>query len=326
MDWHGVAMTPLSGGYSRETFLVGEGTEDEAVVRIYARHPRRCVVDASLLRLLAGVLPVPRVLEERPPVLGQPGVLVTQRLPGRRLDLVLPGASDDQWANVGRHLGEVLATLSSIPQLRFGFFCDADLTPSAQHTDLDGLVGWAQHFRATGGLAAWPDDDFDRLLELASEADDRLLGVTGSEQDDRDRDSFTRVVLVHSDFNPKNILVDPDTLKVTGVVDWEYAHAGYPVTDLGNLLRFERHPLFVAAVLDAYRSGVPTAGPDLLGRARAADLYALIDLADRRGQNPVADRAHDLLLHMARTGDLHATPGAAPADQLSAGAVGPARR
>ena len=322
MDWHGVAMTPLSGGYSGETFLVGEGTDDEAVVRIYARHPERCAVDASLLRLLAGVLPVPRVLDERPPALGRPGVLVMQRLPGRRLDLVLSGAGDEQWATVGRHLGEALGILSGIPQLRFGLFYDADLTPSAQHIDVDGVVGWARHFRAAGRLAAWPDDDFDRLLALAGEADDRLLGATAGGQDDQQRAGFARVVLVHSDFNPKNILVDPDTLEVTGVLDWEFAHAGYPVTDLGNLLRFDRHPLFVAAVLDAYRSRVPNAGPDLLGRARAADLYALIELADRQGQNPVADRAHDLLLYMARTGDLHATP-SAPTGQFSTDSVRP---
>jgi hypothetical protein len=44
----------------------------------------------------------------------------------------------------------------------------------------------------------------------------------------------------------------------------------------------------------------------LLDRARAADLYALVDLASRRGANPVAGRAHDQLLTIARTGDLHA--------------------
>ena len=53
-----------------------------------------------------------------------------------------------------------------------------------------------------------------------------------------------RCCLVHSDFNPKNLLVDPDTLEVTGLLDWEFAHAGHPYTDLGNLLRFERDPVF----------------------------------------------------------------------------------
>ena len=56
---------------------------------------------------------------------------------------------------------------------------------------------------------------------------------------------------MHCDLNPKNLLVDPDTSAVTGVLDWEFAHAGHPSTDLGNLLRFDRHPAFADAVLAA---------------------------------------------------------------------------
>ena len=65
-------------------------------------------------------------------------------------------------------------------------------------------------------------------------------------------DTVAGTCLVHSDLNPKNLLVDPGTLEVTGVVDWEFAHAGHPFTDLGNLLRFDRDPAFADAVLAAY--------------------------------------------------------------------------
>ena len=65
-DWHGAPVTPLSGGYSGETFLVGSDPADQVVLRIYRRAPERAVVDAGLLRLLRGVLPVASVLEVRP--------------------------------------------------------------------------------------------------------------------------------------------------------------------------------------------------------------------------------------------------------------------
>ncbi|MEU9076383.1 phosphotransferase family protein [Kitasatospora sp. NPDC004745] len=39
-------------------------------------------------------------------------------------------------------------------------------------------------------------------------------------------------VLVHGDFGPNNLLLDPDTFAVTAVLDWEFAHAGDPVEDL----------------------------------------------------------------------------------------------
>jgi aminoglycoside phosphotransferase (APT) family kinase protein len=100
-----------------------------------------------------------------------------------------------------------------------------------------------------------------------------------------------RACLVHSDFNPKNLLVDPATGELTGLLDWEFAHAGNPVTDLGNLLRFNRDPVFVSAVLDGYLELAGHLGElgrrpreRLLDLARAADLVALADLAGRRGR------------------------------------------
>ena len=41
--------------------------------------------------------------------------------------------------------------------------------------------------------------------------------------------------LVHGDFNPTNILVHQGA--VTGILDWEFSHAGSPYTDIGNLFR-----------------------------------------------------------------------------------------
>lgn len=39
-------------------------------------------------------------------------------------------------------------------------------------------------------------------------------------------------VLVHGDFGPNNLLLDPVSFKVTAVVDWEFAHLGDAVEDL----------------------------------------------------------------------------------------------
>ncbi|MFJ2193553.1 phosphotransferase family protein [Kitasatospora sp. NPDC087861] len=39
-------------------------------------------------------------------------------------------------------------------------------------------------------------------------------------------------VLVHGDFGPNNLLLDPVTFEITAVLDWEFAHLGDPVEDL----------------------------------------------------------------------------------------------
>ena len=150
--------------------------------------------------------------------------------------------------------------------------------------------------RATARLRHWPDAERVALAEVARRAQDLL-------------DSVQRTCLVHSDLNPKNLLVDPGTLEVTAVLDWEFAHAGHPWTDLGNLLRFERHPAYVEGVLGAWTARHGGDHDSLLDGARAADLWALVDLASRAGQTPVADRSATLLRAVADAGDLHAWPG-----------------
>ena len=139
--------------------------------------------------------------------------------------------------------------------------------------------------------------ELDGLLEVAEEAEARLAAVG-------------RVSFVHSDLNPKNLIVDPSTMRVAAVLDWEFAHAGSPYTDLGNAVRFDRQPAWVDAVVAAYDD------PSALDLARRADLWALVELAARRGRNPVADAAHDLLRAIAGARDVHAAP---PGGRLSVG-------
>jgi aminoglycoside phosphotransferase (APT) family kinase protein len=291
----GTGLTVLVGGFSGETFVADAGGE-RTVVRIYGGRGRErgveaSTIDAAVLRLVRGLLPVPEVLEVRRPVGQAPGLLVTSFLPGIRLDLLLPDAGATELNEIGRRLGDLLARLACMPMPRHGLFIDGDL--SVEPFPEGDLADFVAANRTGTALADWPAQEYDALLELADHAQALLDGIG-------------RTCLVHSDFNPKNLLVDPATLRVTGPLDWEFAHSGHPFTDLGNVLRFDRRPAYADAVLGAWcerRGGNPDQALDL---ARAADLWALVDLASRAGQNPVADRAHAHLLAIARSGDLHA--------------------
>jgi tRNA A-37 threonylcarbamoyl transferase component Bud32 len=68
--------------------------------------------------------------------------------------------------------------------------------------------------------------------------------------------------LVHGDFGPNNLLLDPKTFAVTAVVDWEFAHYGDPVEDLAWCEWIVRmhHPDRIealAAFFGAYPGDVP---------------------------------------------------------------------
>jgi aminoglycoside phosphotransferase (APT) family kinase protein len=290
-------LVPLAGGNSGETFLA-EVAGEQAVLRIYGarsarRGPLAPEIDAAVLGLVRGLLPVAEVLEVRRPQPAHdlPGLLVTRRLPGERLDRVLPRLDTPGRERVGAAVGTLLGRLGHVAMPRPGLFADPDLTIDPMPDGAADLPSWVARHE---GALDWPEDDRQRLREVADTAESLLDGTE-------------RCCLVHSDLNPKNLLVDPDRLQVTGLVDWEFAHAGSPYADLGNLLRFERDDPFAQAVLASYDAFMPSVPDDLLDRARAADLFALVELAARREQNAVAARAHDQLRAVARAGDLHAT-------------------
>ncbi|MEB8336140.1 phosphotransferase family protein [Streptomyces endophyticus] len=66
----------------------------------------------------------------------------------------------------------------------------------------------------------------------------------------------TGEVLVHGDFGPNNLLLDPATYEVTAVVDWEFAHFGTPVEDLAwcEWIVRTHHPAHRAALDHFFRS------------------------------------------------------------------------
>ncbi len=262
------SLEPLPGGHSGETFLAGAAGE-RTVVRVYAarsaaRGPLAPEVDAAVLALVRGVLPVPDVLEVRrgDPDAGLPGLLVTTHLPGVPLDRVLPDLDDAGLGRLGERLGVIVGRLGLALQPRTGRFADRRLVAEEPLPDLDRLLDAA--------AAALPDGLVDALRDVVDAAEDLLADDRGG-----------RRVLVHGDLDLPNVLVDPATLEVTGLVDWELAHAGGPWEDLGSLLRHAPQPALRAGVLAAYASLVPGVPDDVADRAAAADLAALLGLAGR---------------------------------------------
>jgi Ser/Thr protein kinase RdoA (MazF antagonist) len=61
-------------------------------------------------------------------------------------------------------------------------------------------------------------------------------------------------VLVHGDYGPNNVLLDPAACEVSAIVDWEWVHAGDPVEDLAWCEWIVRmhHPGHVGALGDLF--------------------------------------------------------------------------
>jgi aminoglycoside phosphotransferase (APT) family kinase protein len=64
-------------------------------------------------------------------------------------------------------------------------------------------------------------------------------------------------VLVHGDYGPNNVLLDPAAQEVTAILDWEWAHAGDRVEDLAWCewvvrMHHPQHVTALAAFFDGY--------------------------------------------------------------------------
>ena len=282
METLGAELTPLDGGHTGETFLAA-GPEGRSVVRLYTGAGRRlgpdaANIDAELLQWMRGLLPVPEVLEVRRPdaELGLPAILVTSHLPGLRGDLVLASLQGGALRVAAKEIARVLQRLGLVRTPRPGPFESAGLKvgePPPLWTDLEGYLEREGRSLTRG----WSATERTALRRSAAKAQELLDDEGGS-------------CLVHGDFEPSNLLLDPDCLKVVGVVDWEHAVSGSRSVDLGRLLRGSREPLFGTALveeLDAMDRALGIEPPtNRLERARAADLFALVEQASLRSSHP----------------------------------------
>ena len=257
-------LTPLEGGWSGQTFLATSDGRPVVVRRYDDGHDP--VVDAAVLRRAASYVPVPEVLDVAP------GRLVTSYVEGVRGDLLVPTLDHEDLARLGADVGRIGAVLASVDLPTSGLFVDTDLT-------IEPFAGTLPEWVTSHDL------ELDGLLDVAEEAEGRLSEVG-------------RASFVHSDLNPKNLIVDPPSLTVAAVLDWEFAHAGSPWTDLGNAVRFDRHPAWVEAVVAAYDDAYA------LDLARRADLWALVELAvaaEDRIQWPIGRTTSSWRWHEAAT-------------------------
>lgn len=198
----------LSGGASRETWAVDVAGDGEGLI---LQRVRPGTVgggpgmqgEAALMRAAAALgVPVPDVVaDDDGSVLGAPGI-VTARLPGETIARKL--LRDDEWATARSRLVEQAgAALAAIHRI------DPSVAP--------GLRGGNQLDQLRQML-----DGFDQPLP-AFELAVRWLAANQPEQ--------PRTAVVHGDFRLGNLIVDAEGL--AAVLDWELAHLGDPVEDLG---------------------------------------------------------------------------------------------
>jgi aminoglycoside phosphotransferase (APT) family kinase protein len=197
----------LSAGASRAMWSVdavqADGSLQELIVRTDPRganRPTAPVPESALLRAAADAgVPAPRVIAE------DDDHLVVERIDGETIPrkILRDEAYAPALAKLAAQCGEALAAIHSIP---------LDRVPGLDFQG-DVVATWRAMLDGFGQ----PHPAFELALRWL---DERRPPTTGA-------------AVVHGDFRNGNLIVGPDGLRA--VLDWELAHVGDPMEDLGWL-------------------------------------------------------------------------------------------
>jgi len=217
-----------SGGGSRETWLFDAEWEEDGQPRrrmlVLRRDPTASLLESEhsdrerefrLLQCLQGRgIPLPKVewFERSPEWLERP-FFIMERVPGIPTPPTFPSALDGALRErAARDFIDILACIHRVDWRKAGLEflpgLDGDAPPAAVQ-----LEAWRSLY-VKERLAHEP------LLDLAL----RRLAERLPDSD--------RVTLVHGDFRTGNYLID-ETGRITAMLDWELAHLGDPMEDLG---------------------------------------------------------------------------------------------
>lgn len=274
-------MDAASGGIVNTNLKVrflDESGDRIVTLRYWQRDSAQARKEIALLRLVRSRVPTPKVLAfgDADPSFGLPYAIL-EWIEGERFDLVAPRLGEEALRTLGRSVGAVLAGIHSFAFDRQGFFGESLRVAAAIDFGRDGVLQWLRMrmLRERGGERLGP--------ELAAD----LLGFIERKGDLLNSEWARRAHLTHADLNGSNILVsraeDGASWTVAAILDWEFAFAGGPAFDFGNLLR---PPLgLMPGYVDGVAAGYRAAGGDLVdgwqAAALVADLVAWADAVNR---------------------------------------------
>ena len=251
-----IEILQFPGGYSNLTYLIRKG-KDEFVLRkppigvnIKSAHDMaREYKVLSLLRPIYNKIPLPISYYENDDLLGSPFYLM-QRVKGLILRNEVPTALKLTSESFEKLSIETIDNLAKLHQLEI-YKTDLISLGKPEGYVLRQVKGWIKRY-------------FNAETDLI-----KAMNETAGWMEDNIPPESTPA-LIHNDYKYDNMVLDPETLEILALLDWEMATVGDPLMDLGTTLGYWAE----AGDHPALNSFGLTGEPGNLSRQEFAERYA----------------------------------------------------
>jgi aminoglycoside phosphotransferase (APT) family kinase protein len=217
--------------------LTLESLAEPLLLRIYQHDPSLCQKEVDLMQLVRSTVPVPEVIHASPHGLEDlPPFAVLQFVEGiSPLDLKRRGDLE-AFSQAAFSAGETLAAIGRFGFPRAGWLGPGPAVTAPLLAGADPMPRFVDLCLAAPPLERRvPAELRDRIHKLIWQWAPRLASLDADPR------------LVHGDFNRRNLIARQVAGRwvVVAVLDWEFAIASSPLTDIENFLRYElaSHPL-----------------------------------------------------------------------------------
>lgn len=255
-------LNPIDNGFNSRVFQL-QTTIGDLILRLQPIETNRFSIEQDVVEKLAtaGSDILPSILQTGQMIYKgiEHTFSLAKMLPGIGLDTFIqnPAIAEELKIEAIQQLGRELRRIHTVQAGGYGLLTN-DL--EGESSDISGWAKAIQHrfSTATTGLKKDALDIFSQLTE----------GV------DLPSVAATNPVYIHGDFVPHNILVEEETGRITGIIDFEHAKSHLPELDLAYWQFYWQGPEATNALLEGYGSGVDRSIIDSLAVLRGLDATA----------------------------------------------------